>query len=100
MHFLVGAGLVILFMMLCIWLLFGAFIGWIASVIMGTNRTQGFWMDLLVGIVGAIVGGLVFAVLGFHHGGVIWSFLTSILGAIIFLWILGLARKGRAAPTA
>ena len=40
-----------------LWIIAGAFVGWIASVIMKTNNRQGLIADIIVGIVGAFVGG-------------------------------------------
>jgi uncharacterized membrane protein YeaQ/YmgE (transglycosylase-associated protein family) len=40
-----------------LWLIFGALAGWIASLIMGTNRSQGLLLDIVMGILGAFIGG-------------------------------------------
>ena len=42
-----------------LWIIFGALAGWIASLIMGTNRDQGILLDVIVGIIGAVLGGWV-----------------------------------------
>ena len=42
-----------------IWLIVGGVIGWVASILMGTNKQQGILLNVIVGIVGAFVGGLV-----------------------------------------
>ena len=44
-------------MNIIIWLLFGALIGWTASVLMRTNAQQGILLNVVVGIVGAVLGG-------------------------------------------
>ena len=77
------------------WIVLGALAGWIASMIMGTNRQQGLLMDIIVGIVGAIIGGYVVSFFGLGTGGFIWSLLVAVLGAVILLWIMRLVR-GRA----
>ena len=41
-----------------LWIIFGALAGWIASVIMKTDNSQGTMMDIIMGIVGSVVGGL------------------------------------------
>ena len=75
------------------WLIFGGLVGWIASMIMGTDAQQGILLNIIVGIVGAFVGGFVADLLGF--GGAegwqlfdIGSWITAILGAVILLWLV------------
>ena len=77
------------------WIVLGALAGWIASMIMGTNRQQGLLMDIVVGIVGAIIGGYLVSLVGLGTGGFIWSLLVAVLGAVILLWIMRMVR-GRA----
>ncbi len=71
-----------------LWIVFGAIVGWIASAVMG-NR-EGLIMDIVFGIVGAILGGWLMSFLG--KGGVtgfnLYSFLVAILGAIILIAIV------------
>ena len=50
-----------------LWLIVGGLLGWVASMIMGTNDTQGKFLNIVVGIVGAFLGGLLLAPL-FEHG--------------------------------
>ena len=73
------------------WLIFGGLVGWIASMIMGTDAQQGILMNIIVGIVGALLGGFLASLLGL--GGVgsffnIWSWIIAILGAVILLWLV------------
>ena len=49
--------------------------------------------DIILGIVGGIVGGWVVGLLGFGAGGMIWSILVAILGAVILIWITRLIKK-------
>ena len=42
------------------WIIFGALAGWVASMIAGTNREQGWLENIIVGIIGAFLGGLLF----------------------------------------
>ena len=44
-----------------LWLIVGGLLGWVASMIMGTNDTQGKLLNIVVGIVGAFLGGLLLA---------------------------------------
>jgi uncharacterized membrane protein YeaQ/YmgE (transglycosylase-associated protein family) len=82
------------------WLIVGGLLGWIASMIMGTNDKQGIFLNIIVGIVGAFLGGLILAPL-FGTGTInqndfsIGSLLVSLLGAVILLFIVGLFRRRR-----
>ena len=83
-----------------IWLIVGGIIGWLASIIMRTDAQQGILLNVVVGIIGAILGGLILAPL--LGGGSITSgdfslpnLLISLLGAIILLAIVNLLRRGR-----
>ena len=80
-----------------IWIVFGALVGWAASALMGTS--SGLVWDILVGIIGAVIGGFVMNMLG--EGGVVgftlYSFLVALLGACILIWLMRLFRRqGRA----
>jgi uncharacterized membrane protein YeaQ/YmgE (transglycosylase-associated protein family) len=86
---------------LIVWLIVGGIIGWIASLIMGTDQRQGTLLNIVVGIVGAFLGGLLLSPLlgtgtinqsDFSLGGL----LVSLLGAIILLAIVNLFTRGRA----
>jgi uncharacterized membrane protein YeaQ/YmgE (transglycosylase-associated protein family) len=76
-------------MSLIAWLIFGGLAGWIASMIAGTNRQQGIFMNIIVGIIGAFLGGLVMSFIG--KSGVtgfnLYSALVAIFGAVILLFI-------------
>jgi uncharacterized membrane protein YeaQ/YmgE (transglycosylase-associated protein family) len=82
------------------WLIVGGLLGWLASIIMGTNDRQGKVLNIIVGIVGAFLGGLVLAPL-FGTGTInqydfsIGSLIVSLLGALILLFIVGLFRRRR-----
>lgn len=73
-----------------LWIVFGAVTGWIASMIMSTNGRQGLIIDIIVGIVGASLGGFIFGLLG--ESGVsgfnLYSFFVSIIGAVVLLAIV------------
>jgi len=71
---------------LLLWILIGALAGWIASAIMGARRD--FWWDVVIGIVGAIVGGLIFNLLGLPTAGLGWSLLAAIVGAVVIIAIV------------
>jgi len=78
------------------WIILGGIAGWIASMIAGTNARQGLFGDILVGIVGAMLGGFVLNLLGIDGitGFNLWSLLVAVLGAIIALWVwIALTKK-------
>ena len=78
-----------------IWLVVGGIVGWLASLVMRTDAQQGLLLNVVVGIVGAFIGGLVFS-----HGNIndaplsVTAFLVSLVGAIILLAIVNLFRRG------
>jgi uncharacterized membrane protein YeaQ/YmgE (transglycosylase-associated protein family) len=82
-----------------IWIVIGGILGWIASMIMKTDAQQGMLMNIIVGIVGALLGGWLLAPL-FGTGTInqsdfsIGSLLVSLLGAVILLAIVNLLRRG------
>lgn len=74
-----------------LWLIFGALVGWIASLILGTDASQGALGNIVLGILGALVGGFFSSLLGFSgvNGFNLYSMLIAILGALL---VVGLAR--------
>lgn len=76
-----------------IWLIIGGVVGWLAGLIMRDN--QGVIVNIIVGIVGAFIGGLIF-----NHGEIndspltVESFAVSLIGAVILLAIVNLVRRG------
>lgn len=82
-------------MSLLLFLIVGGIAGWLASVVMGTNARQGMLADILLGIVGAFVGGLLMNTLG--QAGVtgfnLYSLLVSTLGAIAVIYVGRLLRS-------
>ncbi|KQN92987.1 transglycosylase [Sphingomonas sp. Leaf231] len=79
-----------------LWLIIGGVIGWLASMIMRTDAQQGIFLNIVVGIIGAFLGGLIFSGGSINNAPLtIYSFLVSLLGAVILLAIVNLARRGR-----
>lgn len=70
-----------------LWIVFGAIVGWLASMIAGTN--EGMVGNIIVGIVGAFLGG--FIMNAFGQSGVtgfnFYSFFVAVLGSVVLLWI-------------
>ncbi|HSA88340.1 MAG TPA: GlsB/YeaQ/YmgE family stress response membrane protein [Burkholderiales bacterium] len=87
-------------MNLILWLVIGGVLGWLASIVMKTDQQQGILLNVVVGIVGAFLGGLLLAPL-FGTGTInvgdfsIGSLVVSFLGAIILLAIVNFVRKRR-----
>ncbi len=67
----------------------GALAGWIASIIMGTDAQQGALMNIVLGIVGALVGGFIVNLIGFQgaSGFNIYSILVAVFGAVVLIWL-------------
>jgi uncharacterized membrane protein YeaQ/YmgE (transglycosylase-associated protein family) len=81
------------------WLIFGGLVGWVASKIMGTDRQQGLMLNIIVGIVGAMVGGFLWGLIDSNPAPYrffsIGSWLTAIIGACILLYLVGLVNGRR-----
>ena len=84
-----------------IWLVMGGLIGWVASMIMRTDGQQGALLNIVVGIVGAAIGGWFISPMvgvgtinegAFSAGALV----VSLLGAVILLAIVNLVRRGTA----
>jgi uncharacterized membrane protein YeaQ/YmgE (transglycosylase-associated protein family) len=72
-----------------IWIIVGALAGWVASMIMHTDAEQGALMNIILGIVGAFVGGFVMNLFGASGvtGFNLYSILVAILGAVVVIGI-------------
>lgn len=76
---------------LLIWIIVGAIAGWLASIVMKTNRSQGLLADIIVGILGGLIGGFLLNSLGV--GGAVTginiaSILVAFIGAVVLLAVL------------
>jgi uncharacterized membrane protein YeaQ/YmgE (transglycosylase-associated protein family) len=80
------------------WLIVGAIAGWLASIVMRTNSQQGLLLDIIVGIVGALIGGFLFNAIGSPGvtGFNVWSLFVAFVGAVVLLGLLRLFTGGRA----
>ena len=83
---------------LIVWLVIGGIVGWLASVIMGRDAQQGILMNIVVGIVGAVLAGWfvspLVGVATINQGISVGTMLVSLLGAIVLLAIVNLIRRG------
>lgn len=78
------------------WIVFGALAGWIASMIAGTNQRQGCLTDIIVGVVGAAIGGWLLNTLTGVDNVIDFSLpslLVAVLGAVILLVVLKVLRR-------
>jgi uncharacterized membrane protein YeaQ/YmgE (transglycosylase-associated protein family) len=77
------------------WLIVGGVIGWLASIIMRTDGQQGIFLNIIVGIVGAFIASLIFSGGSINNAPLtLYSFLVSLVGAVILLAIVNLVRRG------
>jgi uncharacterized membrane protein YeaQ/YmgE (transglycosylase-associated protein family) len=88
-------------MNIIVWLVVGGVIGWLASLVMKTDNQQGIVLNVVVGIVGAVVGGwLISPLVGagtINQGNFsLPSLVVSFVGAIILLAVVNLFRRGTA----
>lgn len=88
-------------MSIIIWLIVGGVLGWLASIVMKTDGQQGTFLNVVVGIIGAMIGGWVlsplFGVATINQDNFsLPGLLVSFLGATILLAIVNLIRRGTA----
>ena len=80
-------------MSILVWIIFGAIAGWLAHLL--TGRGGGLIVNIIVGIVGAFIGGFLMSLFG--GAGVtgfnLYSFIVAILGAVVLLLVLGLIKR-------
>lgn len=78
------------------WLIVGLIAGWITGKIMG-GPGKGALMDIIIGLIGALAGGFLMRLLGFSGaGGLLYTILVAVIGAVILTWIYRKATAGRA----
>ena len=81
-----------------VWLIVGGVVGWLASIIMRTDGQQGILLNVVVGIVGALLAGFIISpMIGvgtINEGLSLATFLVSLVGAVILLAIVNLFRRG------
>lgn len=77
------------------WIILGGLAGWIASMFAKTNESMGIFANIIVGIIGAVIGGFVFEMFGGSdvNGFNLYSLLVATVGAFIFLMIVKAIKK-------
>jgi uncharacterized membrane protein YeaQ/YmgE (transglycosylase-associated protein family) len=86
-----------IFMGIIAWIILGGLAGWVASLIMKNNASMGAFANVIVGIVGAFIGGFVMNLIGARADitGFNWeSFFVALVGSVILLAIINLIRRG------
>lgn len=80
-------------------IIIGGLAGWVASMIMKTNESMGILLNIVVGVVGAVIGNAMLPLLGVSGttGFSIWSFVVALIGAIVLLFVVKLFTGRRAA---
>lgn len=78
-----------------LWIVFGALVGWIASLIMKTDAQQGPVLNIVVGIIGAVIGGWIMRSMGEAGttGFNLYSFMVALLGAVVLIAIVKAVRR-------
>jgi uncharacterized membrane protein YeaQ/YmgE (transglycosylase-associated protein family) len=74
-----------------VYIIFGGIVGWVASMLMGTDGQQGILLNIVVGIVGAVLGSWIFSLLGMGGsvtGFNLGSFVVALLGAVVLIGLL------------
>lgn len=80
------------------WIILGGLAGWIASMVMGTDKSMGILANIFVGVIGALIGGFIVSLFGGEgvNGFNVWSLIVAVLGSIVLLWIVKAVRGGGA----
>ncbi len=78
------------------YLLIGLVAGWIGNLLI-KGRGAGLWINLIVGIIGGLLGGWIFSLFGITTIGIFGNLIASVVGAVVLLWLLSLLSRHREA---
>ena len=80
---------------LILWIIFGALAGWIASIIMKRDGQMGAVANVVIGVVGALLGGFLFNLVGLpgDTGFNLWTLFVAVIGASVLLFLIGVFRR-------
>lgn len=75
-----------------LWIIFGGIVGWVASLIMNTDKEQGVLLNVVIGVVGAVIGGWMMSFFGESgisgfNGFNLYSFVVALIGAVILVTV-------------
>lgn len=78
-----------------LWIVFGALVGWISSIIMRTDEEQGALANVVVGVLGAIIGGWIGSLLGFATTGsfTLGGLILAVVGAVVLIALIRMFRR-------
>lgn len=78
-----------------LWVILGGVAGWIASMIMKRDAQMGALANIIVGIVGAVLGGFLFNLVGLtgDTGFNLWTLFVAIVGSVVLLFLVGVLRR-------
>jgi uncharacterized membrane protein YeaQ/YmgE (transglycosylase-associated protein family) len=76
-----------------VWLVIGGIIGWLASVVMRTDKQQGILANIVVGVVGSYIGGALLA--PFLRAGPLFGYISAFVGALIVIGAYNLVKRGK-----
>lgn len=74
------------------YIIIGLVAGWLAGLIV-KGSGSGFILNLIIGVIGAVLGGWLFSLMGIGGGNLLWSLITATVGAIVLLLIVSLFTK-------
>ena len=77
-----------------VWIVVGGLAGAIADRLIQGDQL-GIGGNIVVGIIGGLIGGIILGLFNISGAGIIWTFITALLGAIILLWIAKMVTRGR-----
>lgn len=79
------------------WIVFGAIAGWLATTFSGSKKGKGCVFNIILGVVGAFLGGAIFEYIGGRGitGFNIWSVLVAVIGAMLLLWFVRKVRDDK-----
>ena len=82
-------------MNILVWILFGGLVGWVASLVMKTDAQQGILLNVVIGMVGAVLGGWLMEIVGISGAGgfTLYSFLVALPGACLLIAIVKTIRR-------
>lgn len=73
-------------------LIIGGIAGWLAGKVINGGGS-GILMNVIIGIIGAVIGGRLFVIAGLSFGGLIGSLVSAFVGAVVLLWLIKLIKK-------